>query len=495
MALDVSTFVDIRTQIAAGGVPSVDFGRGLLVTINPAIAAGGPGKAMLFNNIPEATRVLGAGDALDAATVWFSANPGPQSLWVGRWATTDVSTALRSGAAPTVAAGAAPLNSATAAFALNGNDVTADLSAALSYTAIATAFQIAIVASAGVFTGATFTFDAVGARFLLTLASAAAINPPYFGTPSTGTDVSAALGFAQSDNPTYLLGHDTETITEALGELDAIAAGAVGVMLAGDVPLTVGAVDTRTAAAAWTQAGDKIFGLRETAAQALVTNDATSHSALAFAANQGKVASVFDSAGALPDIGLLALMSSQRLNQPASIITAHAKALPSVVASDVTPTQYEELARKRVNVVTRVGGLSRLVGGYTSRAGYWLDASWWLLWIKNEMELGIWNAMGSSRRLTPGHLTDAVSQILNVGVLNGGIQPGGTLNAATRSDVVSTTGNVDFDGTLATGWLLWVARPSQISQVDRENRIGRFKAWLAPSPAIHEVMGDIVLSG
>ena len=80
-------------------------------------------------------------------------------------------------------------------------------------------------------------------------------------------------------------------------------------------------------------------------------------------------------------------MSAQRLNQPASIITAHAKAIPSVVASDVTPTQYEELKRKRVNVVTRVGGLSRLVGGYTSRAGYWLDASWWLLWIKNEMEL------------------------------------------------------------------------------------------------------------
>ena len=45
MALDVSTFVDIRTQQSTGGVPSVDFGRGLLVTIDPAIAAGGAGKA------------------------------------------------------------------------------------------------------------------------------------------------------------------------------------------------------------------------------------------------------------------------------------------------------------------------------------------------------------------------------------------------------------------------------------------------------------------
>ena len=121
------------------------------------------------------------------------------------------------------------------------------------------------------------------------------------------------------------MGHDTETLTDALGELQALASGAVAVMLAGDVPLTIGAVDTRTAAAAWAQGGDYVFGLRETAAQALVTNDATSHSALAFSRNQGQVASVFDNVGALPDVGLLALMSSQRLNQPASIITAHAK--------------------------------------------------------------------------------------------------------------------------------------------------------------------------
>ena len=37
--------------------------------------------------------------------------------------------------------------------------------------------------------------------------------------------------------------------------------------------------------------------------------------------------------------------------------------------------------------------------------------------------------MGSSRRLTPGQLTDSgYGEVLNVGVLNGGIQPGGTVN-------------------------------------------------------------------
>ena len=58
MALDVSTFVDIRTQLAAGGVPRLPFGRGLLITIDSALAAGGSGKAQLFTNIGEANDVL-----------------------------------------------------------------------------------------------------------------------------------------------------------------------------------------------------------------------------------------------------------------------------------------------------------------------------------------------------------------------------------------------------------------------------------------------------
>ena len=244
MALDVSCVYirrhHITTSISAGGAPRLPFGRGLLVTIDDGISAGGSGKAQLFNSVNEVSAALGAGDALDAATVWFSADPAPQGLYIGRWATADVSTTM-SGTA-TVAATAAPLNSAAGAFALNGQDVTANLSAANTYTAIAGAIETAIVALGGIFTGATFTVT--GATFTLTLAGSQAINPPYFAAPSAGTDISGALGFSQSDNPTYRLGHSTETVSAALGEMAAIASP-LAIMLAGDVPLTVGTVDTQ----------------------------------------------------------------------------------------------------------------------------------------------------------------------------------------------------------------------------------------------------------
>ena len=137
----------------------------------------------------------------------------------------------------------------------------------------------------------------------------------------------------------------------------------------------------------------------------------------------------FDNASTLPEIGGLALLSAQNLNNPQSIITPHAKAVPNVAPSNITSNAVRRTdKRKRANVVTRVGGLASLVGGYTSRAGHWADAVWWLLWIKNEAELAVWNAQRGSRRLTAGIITDVMTRVLEVGVRNGGIMPGGEVD-------------------------------------------------------------------
>ena len=494
--LPVSTFVDINTSAAVGGVLRRPFGRGLLITTDDALAAGGTNKARLYNNLAEMQVDFSSGDALDAATVWFSGDPIPQGLWVGRWVTSDTPTTLRGGAAPS-AAGAVPLNATNATFDLAGNTVTANLSTAGTLAAVAAVLQPLIAAVGGIFVGATFLYDTD--RFLLTLASTEDISPPYFGTALTGTDISAALGMALADNPIYALGLDAETAVEAAGEILALAAAGppVAIMLSGDAPDAAGTppVNTRRALGAWANAGDYMFGLRDSSALALTANETTSELAVAFSANQGKTFGAYGTDGTYPDIGGLALLSGQNLNNAASIITVHAKAVPGVPASPLNATQYAELERKRVNVVAYVGGLATMVGGYTSRAGYWADAQWWLLWIKNEMELSIWNAMRGSRRLTYAILVDAITEVLDAGVRNGGIRPGGGVNAQTKADVIATSGNEAFDGVLPTGYALWVERDSQASQVDRESRQRAFKAWLAPQPAIHKVTGDVVLGG
>ena len=72
MGLDISTVVDISTRIAAGGVPRLDFGQGLLITADDTLPAGGTGKAQRFSGIAEVNAAFDAGDLLDAASslVW-----------------------------------------------------------------------------------------------------------------------------------------------------------------------------------------------------------------------------------------------------------------------------------------------------------------------------------------------------------------------------------------------------------------------------------------
>ena len=138
--LPVSTAVDISTSIRAGGVLRTQFGTGLLVTLDDALPAGGSNKAQVFADIESVNRVLSAGDALDAATVWFGADPPPKSLYIGRWATVDVATTLQGGTPGSVA----DIAVANAALRINGADLTVNLSAPTTYAAIATALQAAI---------------------------------------------------------------------------------------------------------------------------------------------------------------------------------------------------------------------------------------------------------------------------------------------------------------------------------------------------------------
>ena len=208
---------------------------------------------------------------------------------MGRWVTSDTPTTLRGGAAPS-AAGATPLNAANATFDLAGNTVTANLSAVTTLALIAAALQTQIAAIGGIFAGATFAYDTD--RFLLTLTGVDDISPPYFGTAATGTDISAALGMAMADNPIYARGLDAETVVESAGEILALAASGppVAIMLAGDAPDTAGTppVNTRRTLGAWANAGDFMFGLRDSSALALTANETTSELAVAFSANQGK---------------------------------------------------------------------------------------------------------------------------------------------------------------------------------------------------------------
>ena len=436
--VDIDRLIEVSTQIAATETPRLTFGRVLLVGVDSAISVGGPGRVRLFDNLAALHAVVGTGAVRDAAAVYFAADPPPQGLYVGRWAHVDVPTSLSSGtpAAPDSAA----LSASNSTFTLNGTDVSVDLSAVAvdTYAEIATLVQSALQTDFG---GATFQY--VGNRFVLMLAGSTPIDDGALGDTdaTTDTDVAAALGMAaDSDGLTYVQGGNAESIADGLAAMiEVVASEPVGIVFASDVPITVGGVDTRLAASAFAEADDYVFALEDTSDQALAAaaSDTTSYGAVALAQARGGTAVTY---GALSAVGLIAIMSGQNLGNPNSSVSPHGKAIPGVTPVSPTAAQSDALDAKRINYVAQVYGQNTLLGGYTSRDGHWLDAVWWNVWLKDRIQRAIWSSIRGSRRLTRALLADALSEALQAGVRNGGIEPGRTVSTAIKADIISANG-------------------------------------------------------
>ena len=76
---------------------------------------------------------------------------------------------------------------------------------------------------------------------------------------------------------------------------------------------------------------------------------------------------------------------------------------------------------------------------------------------------------------------------------NGGIAPG-TLTEQLANVIRTTTGNVDFDGYLSSGYLTNVGSFNDQSQADREARKSPpVSIWLKGSGAIHSLDVNILL--
>ena len=476
--VEISEFFRVTTRIQTGGVATRDFGRGLLLTTDDSLAAGGSGKAKYFSGL-DLVKADFAGDSepVRAATRWFSYADRPQGLYIGRWAHDDVPTTLRGG--PPAATGAAPLNSANGSFEVNGQKVTVDLSGAATYAAIATAVQTAIQGLAGIFAGAEFEFDA--GAFVLTLAGGQAIAGGVFTPSDTGTDISAALGMAADSGPSHRQGHDAETPSNAISEiLRLLTQRPTYVAFDAGAPATYGTPPASARHDVWSYADASrlVFGFTDTSDGARDAANMTSDAYLAHASQLQNTLVCAGDEGRESHLGALGALSSINWDQPASIITLFGKVLGGVLPTRISESEFEVLKARRTNVYTRVGGDPTFVEGWMARNGYWSDAVVFNLWMANELELATWNAARASRRLTIAILRASLVGAMRKGVRNGGLQPGRTVSPETKADIIATTGNQEFSGVLSSGYLIHIGALADQTEVEITNRRGPpVKIW------------------
>lgn len=509
--LGIEEVIDISTTVQAGGTIRSEFGTGLLMVTDDAIPAGGSRKITRFAQQSAVAALFGNGRVASDSAVWFGADPKPRALYIGRWAQAAVNTRLVSG--PVTATQPTIKAITDGSYRLKSTDDTGITFAGVgdgdSFTEIAAHFQDQLRTITGLST-ATVEWGASTSRFTIDFGTTDDVGAFETAESSVGTDLTVAFSLAASAGADYWPGRATEDLSAAVTDCVGLAtAGApVALMLGSDIPTTYTNSDGATVTSTtemrnYAQAGDFMFALLDTSTGALTTGESTSALASANAAQQSHVIPVYSRGDTIgtetypprPDIAIMAKLSSQRFNQPQSIITLVPKPLPSTGFTTLSQNQRQELERKRACVYTTVGGSPSLLGGFTAKSGVWADAQWWLLWLKNEMEVTIFEGMRSSKRFDVAELTDAVNRVMNKAIISGGAKPGGRVSDPIKHDIRDATGNHEFDGILQNGYLLYVDPPGAQTDADRNARIGRFTIWVAPSDAIHSVSGAIILSG
>ncbi len=201
MTLPIDTFFSVRTQIAVGGVPSQTYGRGLVLTTDPNISAGGEGKVRFFTTADSVQDLFGSeSTATKAAREWFSYNPYPEGVYIGRWAHQFVPTVLRGSQLSASATSLDALRNAAASFRILGSDVSVNTSAADSFAAVAQIIETELT-SRGSLTGRIGSIDV------------SAGGSGYSSVPSVSIAAPTGAAGVQATADAVLNGQSVESIT------------------------------------------------------------------------------------------------------------------------------------------------------------------------------------------------------------------------------------------------------------------------------------------
>lgn len=489
-ALSLDRIIRIRSTITPTQPLRTDFGRALLITSSTTIRP--PNRTRVYSSLAGVAEDFDTTSTvyLDAQT-YFSASPYPSNLVVGRWASVEEGAELV-GAAPGTLAELQAVTAGTLIFgAVTISAI--DLSAAATFADVATALQTAIQGGTG-YGSATVTYtDGV---FVMTVPNSAGAAAPATPIP-TGT-AATVIGFTDGTSVEGYLA-DTD-IADALAEIKAVDSSWYWV--AADRGI-VSDTDLGALAAAVQADGSSQAGIDTVGAGILTANETTSLAASIANFGYDRVFTTWKLAREPLALAIIARMSSVDFSGDNTLVNPNGRNLPGIspdaLASDIAGVN--ELERKRTNYYTVFGALARFRAGWTANPTVWMDSRYFLDWLTETIQLDLDNYLTQNPTRTPqtplgqaGMIATVVSS-LRKGVRNGGIAPG-QISESIANDIRLATGNIDFDGYLTTGYLVYAAPFSTLSDAQiRARQAPSIRVWVKGSGAINEVDGDLVFEG
>lgn len=462
--LAVSDVIDVTVSISPVAVPTRNFGAGILIGSTDVIDVFE--RMRRYSSIEDIGGDFGTTDPEYAAAArFFSQDPQPSLLYVGRWARTATRGVLRGG----VLTSAEKLLSAWTTVTSGGFKISIDGTevavSGLNFSSALSMPGVAAIIDAGL-AGASVTWDANSGRFVVKSDTTGVTSTVSYATaPASGTNISGQLKLTSALAGTPVAGKAAETLQECLQALvDKSGDWYAAVLVPSDVDTSV-----VLAASEYVEALNKkrILGATITSTTVLdntLSTDLASvlqdnelkRSFVQYSAENYAVASFFGRAATVDFTG----------NRTA--LTMKFKTEPGVSPETLTETQASTLKSKNCNVFVNYDNSTAIIQEGVMSNGYFFDEVHGLDWLENYIQTEVWNLLYTSKTKVPQTnagsemIASVMARCLNQGVENGLIAPG-QWNA-------DGFGTLERGQYLESGYYIYYPDISTQSQADREAR-------------------------
>lgn len=364
-----------------------------------------------------------------AAQAWFSQNPQPSEILIGRWVNAASSGGLRC-ASLTAAQSALSVFTAitTGKFAVALNGAAAADIGPMNFSGAANLNAVAAIITTALAT-ATCVWNATLSRFEMTSNTTGVTSAVSFITaPAAGVDISNILaGRATSSGAYVFQGQIAETALAAANLFDDMFGTKWYALV---VPAAVDADHQALAAAVEAFSNKHVYGVTSASAGILSAVSTTDIAYLLQQLAVNRTIVQYSSSNPYAVCSLLARILTTDYSQPNSTITLKFKAEPGTVAENLTTTQANALEAKNCNVFVAYANNTSIVEQGVMASGQYADVIMGSDWLAGAARDAIYNVLYSSTSKIPqtdagaGVLQAAVEGVCAQGVFNGLMAPG-----------------------------------------------------------------------
>lgn len=457
-SLPVSRAVSVSLSMSPIAAAGRDFGAVLVIGTSSVIPVSE--RIREYGTYEEILEDFGAlAPETLAANAFFSQEPKPSQLFIGRWVKAGVAAAALGAIIPEANQDVGKftgISSGSLSLKIDGVSRSAaglDFSKATNYNAVASVIGTAI--------GSYGACAWDGSRFRITSATSGKASSVSEIT-SSNSDLLTALGF---NSVTYSAGFDAESVDDAFTAfLDTDNWYACFIA---DENLTT---ESALSAASQVLAASlpRIIAFTSRDSGELDSQNESTLGARLKALGNNRALVVYSSNSSYAAMSFLARMSVVNYEGSDTTLTMKFKQLPGFEAEHLTTSQANALQAKNVNAFVAYQNGTNIVQEGVMSGGWFADERKDLDWLSDYVQTAVWNLLYTSGTKIlqtdagVNRLVSAINKAVNQGVVNGLIGPG-----VWNGDEF---GALKTGDTLTSGYYIYAQPVSQQSQSDREAR-------------------------